>query len=145
MAYIGDESTREQMSSWFYDTKLTFYYSSYTWGGATSFAKHWGRTPTEDGNQRAYMTIVYEDFWDVMFDWDYLIDTLEPGDVIQYSYNNVDLGHSVIITDVDTEEEIILYAQHSSNTKDVNFYEKMVDKMVEEGLIYGVVIHKIKK
>lgn len=144
MAYIGGESTREQMSSWFYDTKLTFYYSSYTWGGATSFAKHWGQTPTETGNQRAYMTIVYEDFWDVMFDWDYLIDTLEPGDVIQYSYDNKDLNHSVIITDVDTEEDVILYAQHTDNKKDVNFYERMEEKIVNDNEMWGVVIHKIR-
>ncbi len=144
MAYIGDESTRELMSSWFYDTKLSFYYASYTWGGATSFAKHWGHTPSGVGHQRAYMTIVYEDFWDVIYDWDYLIDTLKKGDVIQFSYNNVDLGHSVIITEVDSTNKTITYAQHTENLDDINFNDRIIELM-EDGLMYSVVIHKIKK
>lgn len=145
MAYIGSESTRTQMSSWFYDTKLSFYYASYTWGGATSFAKHWGHTPEGVGQQRAYMTVVYEDFWDVIFDWDYLIATLQPGDVIQYSYDGKELNHSVIITSVDKDNDVILYAQHTDNKKGVNFKKRMQEIMEEDLLIYGVVIHKISK
>ena len=134
---------RTSVSSWYYDTLLNKYYASHTWGSATYFAKHWGKTPTEEGNQRAYMTIIYEDPWDVLFDWDYIIDTLEPGDIIQYSYDNVDLGHSVIITEVDTINEEITYSQHSSSPRyDVHFNEKLVE-FLSNGKTYSIVIHKI--
>ncbi len=149
MKQIGNESTRKEVTAWYYDYSKNYYYASYTWGGAEPFTKHWGHLPKDDPEhddclQRAYLTVIYEDPWDVLFDWDYIVSNFKEGDVIQYYKASEGVTHSAIIHDVDPDSKTIKYAQHSSNLADIDLEEKMYTFLTsEDDYNYSIILHKI--
>lgn len=151
MSPRGDESTRKEVTSWYYDYSKNYYYASYTWGGAEPFTKHWGHLPKDDPEhddclQRAYLTVIYEGPWDVLFDWDYIVSTFKEGDVIQYYKSSEGVTHSAIIHDVNLDNKTIEYAQHSSDAANIDLEEKMAEFLASEDKYdYSVILHKISR
>ena len=113
MADKGGSSTRTESTAWFYDTYLTLYYASYTWGGAPNFAQHWGHNDKGVGNQRAYMTVFYPSAQHALNDWNYIESTFSAGDVIQIA-NDTGIYHTLIIHNTAN----MYYAQHTGNKKE---------------------------
>jgi hypothetical protein len=100
---------------WFYKkspTGITALDSdSDTWGTARGFRKYWGGIGT---SMHAYGYLEYKSTYDVQDDFDYLLKTLQPGDVFQVIRQTTnEAHHSMIVQDV-TKTDII-YAQHSND------------------------------
>lgn len=110
MIFLGTNSTREEYTTWRYDTLLGKYYASYTWGGAANFAQHWGHDVNGIGLQRSYRTIIYSNAKHALADWSYICSSLYAGDVIQLSTASA-ASHTMILYD----DENMLYAQHTNN------------------------------
>lgn len=156
MSYIG--SNRKSTDSWFYKTTLGLYNASYSWGGATSFAKHWGVTPDGEGNQRAYMTVIYPTPYDAIMDWDYIVENFDVGDVIQLSDYSGNMEHSMIIHVSKPENHNIEYAQHTASLSNQSLFYLLERKFENPDVIDSnndgnidnlaykqIIFHKIKK
>ncbi len=140
MAYV--DGNRKATTTWYYDTLLGKYYASYTWGSATYFCKHWDKTPTGEGNQRAYKTIVYGDPADVLYDWDCIVNNIQKGDIIQFSNDSETIDHTVIVQSVYKNTKQILYAQHTSNMSDIDLQNRLLEMLVD-GYSPCIIIHQI--
>ncbi len=140
MSYI--DGSRTSTTAWYYDELLLKYYASYTWGSATYFCKHWGKTPSGEGNQRAYKTVTYGDPGDVLYDWDCIVKNVQKGDIIQFSYDGETIYHTAIVQAVYKSTKEILYAQHTANKSDINLQERLVEMLYDGNLPY-IIIHQI--
>ena len=131
-------SGRTQDDAWYYDTLLLRYYSTYTWGGAPNFARHWGVNPdTGTGIKRAYMVVIYQNAQQALSDWNYIKSTFSKGDIIQTKTSVV--NHTMILHDTVN----MLYAQHTSNQVNVSLYNKLVEN-ANSGSETGFIFYKIK-
>ena len=136
MAYVTGDRTKD--TSWFYETKATLYYASYTWGGAANFARHWGHNDKGVGNQRAYMTVIYENAEQAFLDWNYIKTTFMVGDVLQLANSN-GVYHTMIIHDTTN----MSYAQHTNNGKNAPLYD-LLQLKINKGSNEKLIFHKIK-
>jgi hypothetical protein len=105
-------------SSWYYSASNsgTVYNASSTWGGADNFARHWGHDLNGKGRQRAYKTIKYLRPNIALSDWNYIVEMLSAGDIIQFDYdNNNELNHSMIVYSVNKLTKTVMFAQHDGS------------------------------
>lgn len=131
------EGSESSIKSWYYDVLLSKYYNaSDTWGHAPSFCKHWGHTPNGEGIQSAYQTIIYHDFESALLDWDYILNTVKKGDVIQYYADSVGIFHSGIVFSVDKNARTIKYMQHSSTTSEAELNNRLRANVADEIIIH---------
>ena len=133
---------RESNRSWYYDTLVGRYYSSYTWGAADHFVLHWGHDPSGNGQQRAYKTIIYPTIQMAFEDWDYIYQTLYLGDVLQ-TFNATQGVHHSMIVSKKTSSQVgtdIQYAQHTENKTDsLHDYLTSNRYNTTEGLILHII------
>ena len=136
----GADRTKE--SAWYYQDLpgeySTLYLASYTWGGAESFSRHWGRNPQGIGLQRAYLTVIYETAEHALKDWSYIVNTFDLGDVIQTGYGE-EAVHTMILHN-GTE---MLYAQHTDNASGRSLKAKLAEYIAED-YPYIWIFHKMR-
>ena len=133
----GDGRTED--NAWYYSTLLGEYYSSYTWGGAENFARHFGHNGKGEGNQRCYMTFKFDNKEIAKKYFNFIVRISNDGDIVQY-FDSTEVWHSMIIVDIDKTNNSIIHAQHSNNAI---YYLK--DRLNELSQADGMLLHLIKK
>lgn len=141
MLFLGN--LKNNNAHWYYDTVLGCYQSSHTWGGASNFYNHWGHDSSGQAGQRTYITVRYETVQDALYDWSYIRETFEEGDVIQHINGEGNIHHSMILYSANKATGEFLYAQHSGNHINLNLLEKL-KTWNEEQSSSSVILHRMK-
>ena len=118
------------------------YQASYSWGGATTFYKHWGYDESGQIPQRTYITVRYETVQDALYDWSYIRETFTAGDVIQHINSNGEIHHSMIMYQADKDSGAFLFAQHTNNQINLNLLTKLQEWNDEQSS--SVIFHRMK-
>lgn len=140
LPYIHD-GERTSDEAWYYNDLLgVTYASTYTWGGAENFSRHWGHNYSGAGLQRAYKTFVYDSFNDAFNDWNFIFSNVSAGDIVQFVKSDGTVGHSMIIHQKTTTD--LLRAQHTPNKKGESLYDCLEDNNTG---YTGVIIHVISQ
>lgn len=134
---------RTSYDAWYYDTLLWHYYATYTWGGASNFMYHWGANyfkPNNDYLMRSYSVTTYYKIEDALKDWNYIANTFQKGDIIQFvDLETHEAQHSAIIHD-----NSLNYAQHTYNAINLPLYETLVRLATNNTSNQTIVFYKIK-